>query len=79
MKKDTLDVCARSHSRGQLLASVLTKAGVLAHVLSILGHTLPQEALRLGVARTLHLPPDFGHRAEHGELGSGCWVGLEVF
>ncbi len=58
--------------------TILTKVGVLAHITSILGHALSQEALRLGVARTLHLPADFGHCVEHGKLSSRCRVGLEV-
>lgn len=59
--------------------TVLTKVGLLAHILSILSHALSQEALRLGIAWTLHLPTDFGHCVEHGKLSSRCWVGLEVF
>ena len=39
--------------------TLLTKVGLLAHIPSILSHALPQEALRLGVAGTLHLPADF--------------------
>lgn len=56
----------------------LTKVGFLAHISSILCHALPQEALRLRVARTVPLPAHFGHRADHGKLSSRRRVGLEV-
>lgn len=61
-----------------IVYTVLTKVGLLAHVTSILSHALSQEALRLGIARAVHLATDFGHCIEHGKLGSCCRVGLEV-
>ena len=55
-----------------------TKVSVIAHLPSKLDHALPQQALRLWVAGAVHLPADLGHRVEHGELGPGARVGLEV-
>lgn len=56
----------------------LTKVGVLSHLSSKLGHALPQQPLSLGVARALDLAPHLRHRVQHGQLGPGCWVGLQV-
>ena len=61
-------------------STALTKVVVVAHIMTVLHHDVPQDALRLGVVQTLGLPAaaDFGHCVEHGKLSSRCWVGLEV-
>lgn len=51
----------------------LTEVGILAQLLAVADHALPQQPLRLRVAGALHLPADLGHGVEHGELGPGSW------